>query len=160
MITLTITDLIIRIAIAIGLGMIIGLERTMAGKTAGMRTYSMVALGSCLFILISEIILSTLPNPALANPLLIASAIITGIGFIGAGLVMFKEHKLTGITTAAGLWVSAGVGIASGFGLFTLAIIATIGALIVFTIMWIVESIFRKHSYNELEQYGENHEKN
>ena len=160
MVILTTTDLIIRIAIAIGLGMVIGLERTMAGKTAGMRTYSMVSLGSALFILISEIILSTLPNPDLANPLLMASAIITGIGFVGAGLVMFKEHKLTGITTAAGLWVSAGVGIASGFGLFTLAIIATIGALIVFTIMWIVESIFRKHSYNELEQNRENHEKN
>ncbi len=155
MIVLTTIDLIIRIAIAIGLGMVIGLERTLAGKTAGMRTYSMVTLGSCLFILISEIILSTLPNPALANPLLIASAIITGIGFIGAGLVMFKEHKLTGITTAAGLWVSAGVGIASGFGLFDLAIIATVGALLVFTIMWIVENIFKKYSYNELEQNGE-----
>ena len=147
MITITTMDLIIRISVAIGLGTIIGLERTLAGKTAGMRTYAMVTLGSSLFILISEIILSKVPNPSLANPLLIASAIITGIGFIGAGLVIFQSDKITGLTTAAGLWVSAGVGIAVGFGLFSLATIATIAALIVFTIMWFIENRLKRYSY-------------
>jgi len=147
MIALTTIELITRIAVAIGLGTIIGLERTLAGKTAGMRTYAMVALGSSLFILISEIILSTFENPSLSNPLLITSAIITGIGFIGAGLVIFQSDKITGLTTAAGLWVSAGVGIASGFGLFTLANIATIAALLVFTLMWFIENFLKKYSY-------------
>ncbi len=130
-----------------GLGTIIGLERTLAGKGAGMRTYAMVTLGSSLFILISEIILSTVSNPSLANPLLIASSIITGIGFIGAGLVIFQSNKIIGLTTAAGLWVSSGVGIACGFGLFTLALIATVAALLVFTLMWFIENILQKFSY-------------
>ena len=144
---LTTTDIVIRILIAIGFGTIIGLERTLAGKIAGMRTYAMVALGSSLFILISEIILSTVSNPSLANPLLIASAIITGIGFIGAGLVILQNDKIIGLTTAAGLWVSAGVGIASGFGLFTLAIIATIASLFIFTLEKILENSVKKYSY-------------
>ena len=148
MTTLTTVDFIIRIALAIGLGTLVGLERTLAGKTAGMRTYAMVTLGSCLFILISQIVLSTIPNPALANPLLISSAIITGIGFIGAGLVIFQSDKITGLTTAAGLWVSAGVGTASGFGFFTLATVATVAALFVFTLMWFIENFLKKYSYN------------
>ncbi len=147
MIALTTMDLIIRTAVALGLGTVIGLERTLAGKNAGMRTYAMITLGSSLFILISEIILSTVSNPSLANPLLVASAIITGIGFIGAGLVIFQSDKITGLTSAAGLWVSAGVGIASGFGLFTLAIIATAAALLVFTFMWFIEHFLKKYSY-------------
>ena len=148
MITLTTIDIVTRMAVAIGLGTIIGLERTLAGKTAGMRTYAMVALGSSLFILISEIVLSTVSNPELANPLLIASSIITGIGFICAGLFIFQSNKITGLTTAAGIWVSAGVGMASGFGFFSLAVIATVAALFVFTLMWFIENIFKKHSYN------------
>jgi len=149
MIVLTTMDLIIRIAVAIGLGTVIGLERTLAGKTAGMRTYAMVSLGSSVFVLISEIIIYPLNNPLIASPLVIPAAIITGIGFIGAGLVFFQsqEHKQIGITTAAGLWVSAGVGISSGFGLFDLALISTIAALLVFTLMWFVEHFLKKYSY-------------
>jgi putative Mg2+ transporter-C (MgtC) family protein len=149
MIALTTVDIIARIAMAIGLGTVIGLERTLAGKVAGMRTYAMVALGSSLFILISEIELSTLSNPSVANPLLIASAIITGIGFICAGLFIFQKNKITGLTTAAGIWVSAGVGMASGFGLFDLATIATIATLLVFTLMWFLEDALKKHAYSD-----------
>ncbi len=146
---LTTLDIIIRIAIAGGLSSIVGLERTLAGKTAGMRTYAMVSIGSCLFIIISQIVHT--PNLANDNPLALATAVISGIGFIGAGLVLFQpvEHKLTGITTAAGLWVSAGIGMASGYGLFNLAIIATIAALIVFTIFWFLETLLKKFTYKE-----------
>jgi len=144
---LTTTDLIVRMAIAIGLGTIIGLERTLAGKGAGMRTYAMVTLGSSLFILISEIITSTIANASFSNPLLIASSIISGIGFICAGLVIFQTNKITGLTTAAGLWVSSGVGIAVGFGLINLAIIATVAAVLVFTLMWFIETVLLKFSY-------------
>jgi len=149
MVALTTMDIVIRIGVAVGLGTIIGLERTLAGKVAGMRTYAMVALGSSLFILISEIVLSTFSNPSLANPLIIASAIITGIGFICAGLFIFQKNKITGLTTAAGIWVSAGVGMASGFGLFNLATIATIATLLVLTFMWFLEDALKKHSYND-----------
>ena len=64
-----------------------------------------------------------------------------------AGLVIFQANKITGLTTAAGLWVSAGVGIAVGFGLFNLAIIATMATLLVFTIMWFMEKVLIKYSY-------------
>jgi putative Mg2+ transporter-C (MgtC) family protein len=147
MLTLTSLDIIIKIACAIGLGSIIGLERTFAGKGAGMRTYAMVSLGSSIFIIISEIVLSQFPTQTGSNSLGVVSAIITGIGFIGAGLTIFKEHGVTGLTTAAGLWVAAGVGIASGFGYFNIAIIATIAALLVFTVMWFLESTLKKFSY-------------
>ena len=147
MLTLTTTEIIIRIAIAVGLASLIGLERTLAGKTAGMRTYAMVAIGSTLFVIISQVIHTV--DITFENPLVLAPAVISGIGFIGAGLVLFQaqEHRLTGLTTAAGLWVSAGVGMACGYGLFSLAIIATIAALIVFTFFWFIEKLLKKFSY-------------
>ena len=146
MITLTLTEIIIRISIAVGLGALLGLERTLAGKNAGLRTYAMVSLGSALFIIIAEIVSSTIPN---SNSLLLGSAVITGIGFIGAGLVLFQHHKVTGLTTAAGLWVSAGIGMASGYGLHQVAIVAFIAALLVFTFFWFIESILKKLSYDK-----------
>jgi len=145
MITLTLTEIIIRISVAVGLGALLGLERTFAGKNAGLRTYAMVSLGSALFIIIAEIVSSSVPN---SNPLLLGSAIITGIGFIGAGLVLFQDHKVTGLTTAAGLWVSAGIGMASGYGLYQIAIVAFVAALMVFTLFWFIESILKKLSYD------------
>lgn len=145
---LTTIDIIIRIACAIGLGSLIGLERTLAGKGAGMRTYAMVALGSSVFVIISETVIASLPgNQLLAGPLTMPAAIITGIGFIGAGLTMFKDRGVTGLTTAAGLWVAAAVGIASGFGFFNLAIISTIAGILVFTVLWFVENLLKRFSY-------------
>jgi len=148
MFTLTTIEIVTRIAIAVGLASLIGLERTLAGKTAGMRTYAMVAIGSSLFVIISQIVHT--PSIATDNPLALAPAVISGIGFIGAGLVFFQsqEHKLIGLTTAAGLWVSAGIGMASGYGLFDLAVIATVAALLVFTLFWFIESLLKKFSYN------------
>ena len=147
MITLTTIEIIIRLAVAVGLGALLGLERTLAEKTAGLRTYAMVSLGSGLFVIISQIFLSNIPGSSLNNPLLMASAVITGIGFIGAGLVIFQGHKITGLTAAAGLWVSAGVGMASGFGFYGLAIIATIFVMIIFTVFWFLESFLKRFSY-------------
>lgn len=145
MITLTTIEIIIRLAIAVGLGAIIGLERTLAGKTAGLRTYAMVSLGSSLFVIISQIVSSNMNGSF--DPLRMASQVIAGIGFIGAGLVIFKDRKITGITTAAGLWVSAGVGMASGFGLYSVSITATVFVMLIFTIMWFVESFLKRFSY-------------
>ncbi|MFA6797544.1 MAG: MgtC/SapB family protein [Candidatus Paceibacterota bacterium] len=145
MITLTTIEIIIRLAIAVGLGALIGLERTLAGKTAGLRTYAMVSLGSSLFVIISQIVSSNMNGSF--DPLRMASQVIAGIGFIGAGLVIFKDRKITGITTAAGLWVSAGVGMASGFGLYSVSITATVFVMLIFTIMWFVESFLKRFSY-------------
>jgi putative Mg2+ transporter-C (MgtC) family protein len=150
MITLTTLEIIIRLAVAVGLGALLGLERTLAGKTAGLRTYAMVSLGSGLFVIISQIISSGINGSF--DPLRMAAQVIAGIGFIGAGLVIFQDHKITGLTTAAGLWVSAGVGMASGFGLYNVAIVSTVFVMLVFTIMWFLESFLRKFSYKGKEE--------
>lgn len=147
MLEITTVDIILRITIATLLGVFLGLERTLAGKGAGMRTYGLITLGSSVFVIISEVIILSLSNPLIASPLMIPAAIITGVGFIGAGLIIFQSHKITGLTTAASLWVSAGVGIASGLGLFNIAIIGTVAALLVLTVMWFLEEILKKFSY-------------
>jgi putative Mg2+ transporter-C (MgtC) family protein len=147
MIILTTTEIIIRLAVAVGLGALLGLERTLAGKTAGLRTYAMVSLGSGLFVIISQVVSLTVRSGMSFDPLRMAAQVIAGIGFIGAGLVIFQDHKITGLTTAAGLWVAAGVGMAAGFGLYNIAIISTVFVVLVFTLMWFVEKFLRRFSY-------------
>lgn len=147
MLVLTTTEIILRISVAIGLGTLIGLERTLAGKTAGMRTYGMITLGASVFVLVSEIVMTTLSNPLVASPVFMPAAIISGVGFLGAGLIIFQSNKITGLTTASGLWVASAIGMACGFGFFTLATITAIGALLIFTLMWFLEEILKKFSY-------------
>ncbi|MFA5934457.1 MAG: MgtC/SapB family protein [Candidatus Paceibacterota bacterium] len=147
MIILTTTEIIIRLAVAVGLGALLGLERTLAGKTAGLRTYAMVSLGSGLFVIISQMVALNSGDISSFDPLRMAAQVIAGIGFIGAGLVIFQDHKITGLTTAAGLWVAAGVGMASGFGFYGVAIIATIFVMLVFTVMWFIENMLKRFSY-------------
>jgi putative Mg2+ transporter-C (MgtC) family protein len=124
--------------------MVIGTERMWAHKTAGMRTYALVAMGSALFVIISNEMVKTYAGFAGMNPLMIVAQIIVGVGFIGAGLIFTKDSKLMGLTTVTGLWVSAGIGMASGFGLFSIAIIATILTLFIFIVLWFIEQQLRK----------------
>lgn len=135
------SDIIIKLALAMLLGMVIGIERYLAHKTAGMRTYSLVAMGSCMLIIISETISASympLVNVSI-NPFQVAAAIITGIGFLGAGVILHQESRIIGITSASGLWVASGIGIAVGFELYNLAIIATILTLFIFVVLWFLE---------------------
>lgn len=134
------SEIFISLLVAVLLGAILGVERNLAGKMAGMRTYSLVSLGSALFVIISRsVIVESGALSAGIDPLRMASQIIVGIGFIGAGLVVLKGSRLTGITTAAGVWVSAGVGMACGFGLYALALFTTGLTLFIFTVLWIIE---------------------
>lgn len=131
---------VIQLIVALLLGMTIGTERAIAHKTAGMRTYGLVALGSCLFVIISEAVnMSYSELGATIEPLRMAASVITGIGFIGAGTILFRKHHLVGLTSAAGLWVAAGIGIAVGFKLFVVAIATTFLTLVTFTILWRIE---------------------
>lgn len=134
-------DILIRLLAAAGFGGLLGLERTLAGKHAGVRTYALVSLGSALFVLISELVIKRyLGDPAVTlEPLRVASQVVMGIGFLGTGLIIFRESKVSGLTTAAGLWVGAGIGVASGFGLLALAGLATVLTLLVFTLLWLFE---------------------
>lgn len=129
----------LQLFLAMLLGMLLGAERSLAGKTAGMRTFSLVSLGSSLFIIISGVVMSQYVSIVNVDPLRVAAGIITGIGFLGAGLIIVHDTTLKGLTTAAGLWVSAGIGIAVGYKLYAIAIFTTFLTLIVFTLMWYIE---------------------
>jgi putative Mg2+ transporter-C (MgtC) family protein len=137
-------DIILPLFIALFLGMIIGTERVWAHKTAGMRTYALVSMGSALFVLVSEAMVQVYTGYTGMNPLHIVAQIIVGVGFIGTGLIFTKDNKLMGLTTATGLWVSAGIGMACGFGLYRIAIIATFLTLFIFIVLWFVEQQLKK----------------
>jgi putative Mg2+ transporter-C (MgtC) family protein len=127
-----------QLALALLLGMIIGLERSIAHKTAGMRTFALVSMGAALFTIVSEIMYHQF-NTAGFDPSRIASQIVVGIGFLAGGIIIFNHEKIQGLTTSAGLWVSGGVGMAVGFGLYSVAIYATILTLVVLSGLWLIE---------------------
>lgn len=134
-------QLIIRIFVAALLGGLIGLEREYRAKEAGFRTHFLVALGSALFMLISQYgfegILTSGLNVRL-DPARIAAQVVSGIGFIGAGTIIFTKHIVRGLTTAAGLWVTSAIGMATGAGLFTLSIVCTVLVLLCLEAMHII----------------------
>lgn len=128
------------LAVALFLGMLIGFERILAHKTAGPRTHALVSMGSALFIIIGQEVASAYSGTTGLDPLRIASQIVVGVGFLGAGMIIFKDSHLQGLTTASGLWVAAGIGVAAGFRLYDLAVMATILTLFIFTVLWYFES--------------------
>jgi len=128
-----------QLLLAVTLGAAIGVERELAHKSAGMRTNSLVALGSALFSIIS----GSFSGPA-TDPTRIAAQIVTGIGFLGAGLIVFQGERVQGLTTAAGVWVAAAIGMAVGFGMYEVGIFTTILTILVFAIMWPIEKKFVK----------------
>ena len=130
----------IQLGIAAGLGLALGAERSIAGKSAGMRTFALVSLGSCMFTIMSVLVTTEYLGKVNFDPMRVTAAIITGIGFIGTGLILFRQNLLRGLTTAAGLWVAAGVGIAVGFGLLAIAVYTTLLTLFIFTAVWFVEA--------------------
>ncbi len=145
-------DVIIRLVVAIVLGMIIGAERLLVHKEAGMKTHALVSMGSALFVIISEYLADKYSGYNGFNPVMMASNIIVGIGFLGAGMIMFRDSRTRGLTTAGGLWVTAGIGIASGFGFFDMAFISTVLVLFIFIVLNIIEKPIRKISDENLEK--------
>lgn len=144
-----------RLIVAALLGVLFGFERTLAGKHAGMRTYALVSLGSCLFVvssILSAFDLSIFPG---VNPLYIAASVVVGIGFIGAGLSGLRLPGQNGehpeLTTATGVWVAAGIGMAVGFGLYSVAVSATILGVLIF---W----LFAKFERRIQQRWGTNRE--
>jgi putative Mg2+ transporter-C (MgtC) family protein len=124
-----------RLFLALILGALIGIEREKKRKSAGLQTYSLVALSSSIFSTVAF----SLAKINLVDPSLVIMAIGVGMGFIGSGVIFKKEDKLEGLTTAAGLWATAGIGLAVGAGLYDLAIFATILTLFVFIFFGFLE---------------------
>ena len=142
-ITLDSSTIFLQLILAMVLGMLLGTERAIAGKTVGMRTYALVSLGACLFIVISTAVNSAYIEITGFDPMRVAAGIVTGVGFLGAGIIIYRGSKLRGLTTATSLWVAAGIGVATGYQLYAVAIFTTFLTLLVFTILWFIEQKVR-----------------
>src|SRR5262245_25691408 len=122
-------EALLRIAAAAGLGGIVGLERELDEKAAGLRTHMLVAVGSALFTLVGAYGFSDFPSRTV-DPTRIAAQVVTGIGFLGAGLIFRQGFTIRGLTTAASLWLVAAIGMAAAAGFWMGAVITTVVALI------------------------------
>lgn len=120
-------EMILRIVMSAVLGFAIGYERKLRLKEAGIRTHTIVTMGACLFTLISIYGFSSLGANDAGR---VAAQVVSGIGFLGAGMIMYRREALSGLTTAAGIWATAGVGMCAGAGLYILAAVSA--ALIIF----------------------------
>lgn len=144
---LTDLQIITRLVLTVVLSGLIGLERQLHKRTAGLRTHILVSLGSCLIMLTSLYVFDIYKEITKLDPSRIAAGVITGIGFLGAGTIIRDREGVRGLTTAASLWVVAGIGLASGCGFKRAAIYATILTLIVlFFLRYVENSIFFKES--------------
>ena len=131
---LSTAEALLRLLIAAGLGGAIGLERELRDHEAGFRTHLLVALGACVFTLVSAYAWTdwtfSTPQGVVFDPTRIAAQIVTGIGFLGAGAIIVRGISVRGLTTAATLWVVAGIGMAAGTGYYAVGVGAALLVLI------------------------------
>ena len=144
-------DFVVRILAAVILGFLLGLERELTNKYAGLRTHILVCLGACIFTILSIYGFPTFADgdnvitsqaTGIRDTGRVAAQIVTGIGFIGAGTVLRNGPMIIGLTTAATLWISAAIGMTCGVGLYDVAIITTILSVAVLTLIRIFERRF------------------
>ena len=127
-------ECLLRIFLAALCGLVIGFERKARLKEAGVRTHLIVALGAALITIVSKygfFDLALFAEGIKADPTRIAAQIVSGVGFLGAGMIFMRHRTLTGLTTAAGIWTTAGIGMAVGCGLYAVSLFST--ALVVLT---------------------------
>jgi putative Mg2+ transporter-C (MgtC) family protein len=127
-----VTRILLRLTLAALLGGLLGIEREQHGKAAGVRTHMLVAMGSALFVLLS--LQAGMSGSDLSR---VMQGIIAGIGFLGAGTILKgdDEEKVKGLTTAAGIWLTAAIGVAAGMGRESTAVLSTLLALAIFSLM-------------------------
>lgn len=124
-------EIIFAMVLAIAFGGILGLQRQKQGKAAGMRTYALVTLGATLFTLLSRYGFGFGDE---VDPSRVAAQIVVGIGFLGAGLILHQKNRVIGLTTAAGLWATAALGMVIGVGWYAIAAVATVFMLTIFLV--------------------------
>lgn len=129
--TITMLSVVVRIVMSVICGGILGLERGMKNRPAGLRTYMLVCLGSCLIMLTNQYVWE---NTGTGDPVRLGAQVVSGIGFLGAGTIIKTNHnQIKGLTTAAGLWSCAAVGLALGIGFYEAALIAGLSVFFVLT---------------------------
>lgn len=121
-------DFALRLLVSGILGAIIGLDREYRAKEAGYRTHFLVSLGSALIMIVSQYGFQDIiqENSVTLDPSRVAAQVVSGIGFIGAGTIILQKQIVRGLTTAAGIWATAGIGLAVGAGMYTIGIVATL----------------------------------
>jgi len=136
-----------RLVISAVLGGLIGVEREMHDKPAGFRTHVLVCMGATMFALIS---ISLVGGTEFADVSRIAAGVVTGIGFLAAGSIFRDKDRVSGLTTAADIWVLAAIGLSVGFGYYTLAAAATVIALIVLIVGRLPDMFLKKRAVRKL----------
>ncbi|HDY72619.1 hypothetical protein LCGC14_2452090 [marine sediment metagenome] len=134
--------IIYKLLLSVFLGSLLGIERKRKKKGAGLQTYSLVSLGTCLFTIVA-LEMNTMFSGNF-DILRIIQAVAIGIGFLGAGVIFQQSSGVIGLTTAAGLWVTSAVGVAIGVGLYSIAILTTALSLVVFIGFGLLEAKFFK----------------
>ena len=145
-------DVTIKLLLAALAGGLVGLEREKHGRPAGLRTNLLVAVGSCVMMIVSEAFylkygMFDAETTLRLDPSRVAAQIVTGIGFIGAGVILKEGASVRGLTTAASLWAVAGLGMAFGMGFFSLGAIATVMVLISLTLLKKVDPMVKKDRF-------------
>ncbi len=125
-----VTRVAVRLLVAAVLGAILGFERESQGKAAGIRTHTLVAVGAALFVLIPQ--QAGIPDNDLTR---VMQGVIAGIGFLGAGAIIKRDAEVSGLTTAAGIWMTAAIGMAAGFGREATAVLSTLLAWATLTVV-------------------------
>ncbi len=141
-------EMIARLVLATMLGAMVGLERERLERAAGLRTHALVAVASCLLMLVSAFGFSdavTADHTVILDPSRVAAQVVSGIGFLGAGTIIFRKNAVRGLTTAASIWAVAGLGLAVGGGLYIPAIAATLVMLVILVGLRPVEGMLFAH---------------
>lgn len=125
------TNSIFRMLLSMGLGVMVGAERKRKGQIAGIRTFALITMGACLAMLLSIYVPQEYMGLKNGDPGRIAAQVITGIGFLGGGAIIRAKGSVKGLTTAAGIWISAIIGMAVGIGMYVVAVTSTLLILIV-----------------------------
>ena len=133
------TSAIFRITLSLLLGSVIGIERKRKGQMAGLRTFSLISMGACIAMMLSIYVCQEIVGVLRGDPCRIAAQVLAVIGFLGAGTLIEMIGSVRGLTTAACIWIIATIGMAVGFGLYLIAVVATILVLVVLTILEQIE---------------------
>ncbi len=142
----------VRIVAAVLIGGLLGLERGMKNRPAGLRTYMLVCVGACIIMLTNQYIFQVY---GAGDPVRMGAQVVSGIGFLGAGtIVVTRRNQIKGLTTAAGLWTSAGVGLALGIGFYEAAVCGGLAVLVVITLLQRMDNNMHRKS-KQVEAYIE-----
>lgn len=152
---MSITDFILRIAVATLVGAAVGFERQWSNKSAGLRTNTLVSLGACIFVIISF-----MTTEHSGDPSRIIGQIVSGMGFLGAGVIFRQGANVQGLTTAATLWCSAALGSLTALGAYTYAVICAALIILInlsfkFTDRWIISEQSKKKSKDSKREFFE-----